>query len=202
MIFSHTKQYFLLLALAISPLVAKDVILEFKGAYFLSTDCNFKNIYDKGGALYGPELTFQLKDSCNWYGFLSVDRLKKDGCSIGLANPTTVRLLPLGIGLKYFMPDCWDCADFYLGLGLQPVHVSTQDCSAFVNPQLSQWGVGGIAKAGIFINLCSNFVLDLFIDYSFVKTNCKPECCSHVATEPIKADLSGAVFGAGIGYRF
>jgi len=71
----------------------------------------------------------------------------------------------------------YECVDFYIGLGFQPVHVRTRALSAFV-PQQNKWALGGIAKVGAYIDLSCNFVLDLFIDYSFA------EVSSHVTQAP------------------
>jgi opacity protein-like surface antigen len=183
-------------------ILGRDVIIEFKGAYFLATGHNFKEIY-RDGALYGPELTVQLSDNntcwSNFYGFASIDFLQKKGKSIGLCNPTKVRLIPLGFGLKYFYPLCSERVDLYVGLGFQPVHVQTKNDSPYVIENLSKWGFGGIAKAGAYIDLTCNFVLDLFINYSFVKTS-KP--CTPDTVVPLAANVSGVIFGGGLGYRF
>lgn len=191
------------LILSIS-LCARDVILEFKAAYFLPTDSVFKRIYHKGGALYGPEFTVQLcDDNKHWYGFASVDYFQKKGRSLGLCDFTKVSLVPLSIGLKYFTPIVCDCADFYLGLGFQPVYVRTKNCSNSITIKQSRWGFGGIAKAGAYWYLPHNFVLDFFVDYSFVKIGCKRSSqCLAGNTTSRKADVSGAIFGVGLGYRF
>lgn len=191
-----------LLAIVIHmPLAARDVIVEFKAAYFHSTDSCFKAIYGNGAALFGPEVTFSICSNNNWYGFASVDYLKKDGKSVGLCNSTTVRMVPLAFGLKYFESVC--CADVYAGLGFQPTHLKTTNCSPYVVQHASQWCLGGIAKVGAYIDLRCNFVLDLFLDYSFVKAGC-PELCQPAfgTLVPLKANISGVIFGAGIGYRF
>ena len=187
----------------ITPIYARDVILEFKAAYFLPTDSVFKQIYHNGSALYGPEVTVQLCNNKNWYGFASIDYFQKKGHSIGLCDSTKVSLLPLGIGLKYFVPTFCDRFDFYLGLGFQPVYVRTKNCVECVSTKQSRWGFGGIAKAGTYWYLPHNFVIDLFVDYSFVKVGCKNSCqpCSGTII-PRKADISGAIFGLGLGYRF
>ncbi len=188
---------------AMGTLTARDILLEFKAAYFKPTGYRFKHIY-KGGALYGPELTVQLSE-CNehWYGFLSVDYLSKKGLSIGLGTPTKVSLLPIGIGVKYFMPSCWfDNTDFYIGLGFQPIRVHTHDLSAFVIPKITKWGFGGIAKVGAYINFSCNFFLDLFIDYSFARVKSKLALAPTGPVVPLKSSVSGAIFGGGIGYRF
>lgn len=177
---------------------ANDVLLELKAAYFRATGSQFKNIYGKGAGLYGPELTFQLCDS-NWYGFLSADFLHKKGHSIGLNTPTSIRLVPVGIGVKYFMPTCNECANFYLGLGFQPVHVRIQNNSQFV-PNQKKWVLGGIAKLGTYIYFSCNWFIDLFIDYSFAHISAKSTQAQPIV--PLSSSISGAIFGIGIGYRF
>lgn len=187
----------LLLLVMCVPLACRDVLVEFKGAAYLPTNDCVKNIYGKVGGLYGPEVTFQLCENKNWYGFASVDFSSKKGRSIGLCDCTKMHLLPLGLGLKYFAPFC--CGDFYVGLGFQPVHLKTINCSEFVVQKTSKWGFGGIAKIGAYIDLPRNFFVDLFFDYSFVKVNCD-SCLTSVI--PVRANLSGAIVGAGLGYRF
>lgn len=177
------------------PLRGKDVLLEFKAAYFLPSDKCVKKMYGNGGALFGPELTFRVYD--NWYGFASIDFLTKHGHSIGLCNRTTMSLMPIGLGFKYLVPFCY--GDFYVGLGFQPVRLKTTNCSTGVEPLTINWGFGGIAKIGSFFTLPDHWFIDLFIDYSFVKVGGK-KCAPGVV--PIKANLNGAIFGGGIGYRF
>jgi len=175
----------------------RDVLLEFKGAYFLPTNCEFRNIYDNGGALYGPEVTFEL---CNQiYGFISIDFFQKNGRSLGDCSPTQITLVPIGMGLKYLVPFC--LGDFYVGLGFQPTVVQITNCSPFVIPEQSQWGFGGIAKVGTFFDLPCNLFIDIFIDYSFLNV-CFNNGCQTLPVVLNKAHLSGAIFGAGFGYRF
>ena len=188
--------------LSVISMQARDIILEFKAAYFLPTNHDFRRIYS-GSALYGPELTVQICDESNWYAFASLDYFQKKGRSCGLCSKTKVSLLPLGLGVKYFVPTCYEKADFYLGLGFQPEWVRTKDCSPFVIPKLSRWGFGGIAKAGMYCHLPCNFLIDIFVDYSFVWApkhgSCK-SCTGPVV--PLKANLGGAIFGLGLGYKF
>jgi hypothetical protein len=197
------KLTMLALLLAVTGSSARDILVEFKGAYFKPTGKRFKHIY-KGGALYGPELTVQLSEcSDHWYGFLSVDYYSKKGYSIGLHNPTKVSLLPIGIGIKYFVPSCWwNNTDFYVGLGFQPIRVHTHDFSPFVIPKITKWAFGGIAKAGAYINFSCNFFLDLFIDYSFARASSKQALALTGPVVPLRSSVSGVIFGAGLGYRF
>lgn len=204
MIFNNKVSCFSLIALAACALVsARDAIFEFKGAYFLPTNCAFKSIYDHGSAIFGPELTVQLCDTTNWYAFGSVDYFQKKGKSVGLNEPTRVQLIPIAAGLKYLYPICNENIDLYAGLGFEAVNVRTTNCTAEAVIKLSQWALGGIAKAGAFWYLPCNFVLDVFIDYSFAKTSGRACWCpAGVGVKPVKANVSGALFGIGIGYRF
>jgi opacity protein-like surface antigen len=198
MFISKLRSFLVIALCAHISLAARDILLEFKAAYFLPTDSDMRHIYNNGGALYGPEVTFKLGDSANWYGFASIDYFQKNGRSLGLCDTTQVSLLPLGIGLKYMASYCgW--RHFYVGLGFQPVYLKTENCSPFVIQKTSKWGFGGIAKIGAYFDLPKNFVIDLFFDYSFVKVDCSS--CSDLVI-PVKADISGAIFGVGLGYRF
>ena len=182
----------------IAPLAGRDVFLEFKGAYFHPTGSCFKELFSSGAALFGPELTVQLCENRDWYLFASFDYLKKNGHSIGLCSQTRVQLYPIAFGAKYFVSMC-DCFDLYGGLGFQAVKVRTQDCAVGALPTISKWGYGGIAKFGGYYYLPHNFFLDVFVDYSFVKAG-KNRVCNGL--QLLKADVSGVIVGAAIGYRF
>lgn len=178
------------------PLFCRDVILEFKGAYFLPTNPVFKDLY-KGSALYGPELTVQLCENKNWYAFASIDYFKQKGRFLSRADSTNLKLLSLAVGIKYFVP-IYHCINFYLGLGFRLVYVRTKNRRAFVVSKNSEWGYGGIVKLGTDIHLPKNFLLNLFIDYSFVWAN---NFYGHTVSCS-KSNMSGAIFGVGLGYNF
>lgn len=185
----------------IDCLACHDVILEVKGAYFLPTDHLFKKIYG-GNGIVGAEVTFEL---CNqFYGYVAVDYLSAKGKSIGFCSLTKMSMTNLELGFKYFFP--YECflpyfdGDFYIGIGVLPTRLHTNDCSPFVIESRTKWSCGGILKTGVYFNLPQCFVLDVFFDYSFVNV--------HYACEPGEftgshtAHLSGCWFGAGIGYSF
>lgn len=195
-----SKKIYCLLAVLffVSPVVARDKILEFKGAYFLPTGSVFKDIYG-GGALYGPEITFQLCENKNWYGFASIDYFRKKGHSKGLCEPTTVKLVPIAFGIKYMYP--LENFDLYAGLGIQPINVRTKNCMQSTVTRLSQWGLGGIAKLGAYYYLPHRLVLDFFVDYSFAKVGSN-SCDCPGGMQSVKTKVSGAIFGVGLGYNF
>jgi len=197
------KNLLLLLTCSLFSLSAKQSIIEFKSAYFLSTNSHFKDIFGKGGALYGPELTLQLYDNEPWYFFASFDYLHNKGHSLGFCDKTSVRLIPLSLGLKYFAATSNKNVDLYIGLGFVAENVRTKNCSSFVLSHTSQWGFGGVAKIGTYYTMPHNLVLDLFIDYNFVRVgNNHWNCAENPQVQSLHANVSGALFGAGLGYKF
>ncbi len=196
----YTIRLFLLFSLlTIVPIFCRDVILEFKGACFVPTNHTFRNAYTHAGALYGPELTVQLLNDKPWYAFASADYFQKKGKDLGLADSTKLRMLPLALGMKYFFT-ITDRTNLYVGLGFEPAYVHTKSSHGCVTSKTSQWCFGGIGKVGAYIDLKRNFVLDLFFDYSFLRT--KKEHFYGPTRTASKASLSGAIFGAGLGYKF
>lgn len=174
----------------------RDVILEFKGAYLLPTNSLFKECY-KGSALYGPELTVQLKDGNNWYAFASIDYFQKNGRCLRRCDSTKLQLLPLAVGIKHFFPVS-DRVNLYAGLGFQPTYIRTKSSRACVVAKKSQWGFGGIGKVGAYIDITHNFLFDLFIDYSAIRT----DNLYGPTVDSCRVIVSAALFGGGLGYRF
>lgn len=205
---SFKKICYLLVALSfVCPLIGRNIILEFKGAYFLPTKCPFKEIF-KGGALYGPQLTVQLWENNGWESWLegwhlftSLDYYRKHGFTIGLCEPTQIKLILLALGVEYLYPVWNNRITIYAALGLEPANARTETCSGTDLITQSQWGIGGIAKVGAYFNLPRNFVFNLFIDYSFVKVG-SDDCECPGGVQFIKSNVSGAIFGAGLGYNF
>lgn len=175
----------------------RDVLLEFKSAYFLPTNSTFRNCY-KGTVIYGPELTIQLKEKKNWYAFASLDFLKQKGRFLSLCNSTTLRMMFLAAGIKYVFP--FKHADLYLGLGFQANRLNKKNRNKFVTSHNTIWGYGGIAKIGSYIHLPHNFFIDLFFDYGFVWTP-KTDFYGNRTTRQ-RTNVGAAIFGAAIGYRF
>lgn len=173
-----------------------DVIIEGKGNAFITTNDTFNAIYGRATGGGGFEVT-----GGHWkniYGFMSVDAFHNSGNTQCFCTPTKVTFVEIGLGLKYFVP--FRVGDFYIGLGALPVWLQTKDCSPYVIQKQSNWGVGGIAKLGVYFDLPRSFAIDLFANYSFAKV--KGECCPSIGTVPNVAHLNGMIFGAGIVYRF
>lgn len=206
------QKYFYSIILALfyifihQSIIAHDFLLEVKGACFVPSDPLFKDVYGNENGLYGAEFTFRAYNK--WYGFISADFFSQTGACDLFQNPSKIELIPLAIGAKYFISFC--IFDFYLGLGFQPTYVKNI-YNKDQNTPLCQanWEYGGIAKIGSYIKLPCNFFLDLFFDYSFIYSKCNASLSNEDlltnSTEcitPAKTNLSGTIFGAGLGYRF
>lgn len=179
---------------------AHNVILEFKGAYLLPTHDSFKDIYHHGSGLYGAELTARIFGMGNLYGFMGIDYFQKKGTLPKLCDSTKIMLLPITIGLKYLVP-ILPIVDLYSGLGFQPVCARIKNFLPFIGSIQSQWGFGGIAKVGAYIDLSNHIILDLFIDYSFAHMKSKQSKQVNALVFP-KINMSGPVFGVGLGFGF
>ncbi len=191
----RTFIFMVIIALISPSLHSYPFLLEFKGAYFLPTGNVFNKIYHNA-AIFGPEVTFAIHN--DWYGFASADFLSTKGRSINFHNRTTVTLIDVAVGFKYFVP--FRYGNFYAGLGVLPTQVHTRDHSPFVIPKRTKWGCGGIGKMGAYFDLPQCFVINIFFEYSFVNISFKHHF--NAITQSHKANLNGCRFGAGLGYQF
>lgn len=187
----------LIIILNSANLFPRDIILEFKAAGLIPTNQTFRKAYHHSIALFGPELTFQL--DANWYGFIAANYFQRNGRYLNISQDTKLRAMPLAIGLKYLVP-VNPGFNFYLGLGFQPIYLHTKNSRLLTTASQALWGLGGVAKTGAYISLDHNFILDLFFDYNFVKTSLK-DFYGYTMT-PTKANISSAILGVGLGYRF
>lgn len=211
----HVKNKIMTIALVLLTISIQsyDVLIEGKGAYFLSTDKTFHNIYNTGCWEFGLEGTAKIINHI--YGFMNVDFFNKNGETKIFKTPSKFHSTNFGIGIKYFIP--FEKGDFYIGLGAAPTYLRTIEYPGYIiqnnklsylfennYPQLNhkneKWGVGGITKFGIILNLAKNFFMNTYIDYQFTDMTFNYPQGNFVQTT--KAILDGAILGVGFGYRF
>lgn len=184
-----------LFALSSSQLPAVETLLELKAAYFHPESTLFRKIYGSAG-IYGAEVSVQTW--CNLYAWVSGDFFIKSGHSIGLHDPTNIWFIPIGVGLKYFLPlNCWD---FYFGAGFTGTYVHFHDHSPFVVQRSHNWAWGGIAKIGVMRTFWQRWFVDLFTSYSYAHAGFHEK--HHLVIYRHEANLGGWAIGGGIGYRF
>ena len=177
----------------ISSLLARETLLEVKGAFYYPTSGEFRDIYSTGG-MFGAEASIQTWRQL--YTWTSGSFFIKEGRSIGLKNQTRIAFYPLGVGIKYLFPVSW--ADFYLGGGPLAVYMHIHDHSPGVVQKTCRWGGGGIVKGGVIMTPFNRrFFFDFFTDYSFLYVPVE----KHHGLYRHRADLSGWSIGLGIGCK-
>lgn len=176
---------------------AIEFMIEGKAAYYHPSATRFHRIYGDA-ALVGAEITVPMKG--NFKLFIEADYFEKEGTVIEGNDRTHIEMIPLNIGVKYFIPSDIDCLDLYIAAGLQNTFVEIHDHSNFVRKHLSENGFGAIFKGGVVYYFSGNFFLDLFVNYA---TNTIRHSRSFRAgVIPLKANVSGVSAGLGVGYHF
>ncbi len=194
------KKFIFIFAISLicfTQLKATDVLLEGQVGYFLPTSKKFRDIYGNGMVFGGLEVTAKLQWQMYIWG--STHYYYDKGKSIGLRDTTEVTMVPIGFGLKYLYPV--NFVDLYLGIGALPTYVKFRDKSAYVIPKSDKWTLGGIAKMGAIFNINKHFFIDLFTNYSMVRTKFD-DTNNNNRVERTSSTLDTWNIGLGLGYRF
>jgi outer membrane protein W len=184
------------LSMLFATLSANEILVEGKAAYFLPQNNKFQKIYT-GGGLYGIEASYEAW--CRTHVWASVDSFTRKGSSLGCHSPTRISMVPIGLGLKYFLCLPNLPAELYVGAGVTGTYVHMHDKSPYVISKISKWGVGGIAKVGTLVHFDCLF-LDLFVNYSYCPIDFHHNRDGAVSRNSM--NFGGWAFGLGIGYRF
>lgn len=164
--------------------LAGDFAVEARGQYFNPVDQAFKDIYG-GGMMFGGKAIISVwKGLAVWAG---ADYFSKKGETTFTKEETTLRIIPVGIGLRYSHP-LSPAFRIYGGLGLQYHSYSEKNEIGDV----SESGIGILGEAGGIVNIVGGLFIDIFIDYSYCKF--KPE--------DFKINIGGLSAGVGVGIQF
>lgn len=184
------KPIVFLLFLFFNTLHSSEWMAELRGGYFYPTSKKFREIYKDGGLEGEIELSKTFRE--NWMGWGNVGYFQRDGRSIGFHDKTTIRMIPISLGLKYQFLLC-NLLSPYLGAGITYTFFDIKNDADFVKRHVTKGGFGFVLKSGIYIDLSENFLLDLFVDYYYQEV--------HFYTKD-KVDVGGFKMGMGLGYRF
>lgn len=178
---------------AFSSLEAREILVEGKASYFVSTNHRFRDIYG-GTGLYRIETNIQTwKDLYVWanLGYMYAWGETNQG------SHTHLHLVPVSAGVSFlFKVGCWRP---YMGAGPILTYSYIHNGSSGVTRHQNGWGGGVLGKVGTLAYFTERFFIDLFADYSFIRIN------YHHSDKRVvhhKGDLSGFSFGAGLGYKF
>jgi hypothetical protein len=180
-----------------SPPKIIPVYIEGGVGLFYPTSALFRQIYSVG-PLYNIELDVQpYKGLVVW---TNVSVFPSSGYSVGRNNPTSIIMVPIGVGLKYLFPLLRKFRP-YLGAGVVPTYFSIDnDNSPYVSKRNQGWGCGGVVKSGVLAYIGNRFFIDVFLNYNYIKTRLHNSPSPPVTTYPINA--SNVTFGADLSYHF
>jgi hypothetical protein len=197
------KKIFFFLTLITLPysLKGSDLLFEGRVNYFRPASNLLRQIYGDawvGGELEANAFLGRCTPCLDRFAlFAGVGYTSARGRSIGEGDPTSIWIVPVTLGLKYAHP--FTCnASAYLGAGPRYFIAHTEDDSPFVQPTITERGVGGVVEAGFLYRFCGTLTLDLFGAYSF------KELC-HRAEPPLTGncvEVGGLSLGAGLGICF
>lgn len=137
---------------------------------------------------------------CNClYGFGSVGYFSKEGSSLGEEDRTEITVVPLNLGLKFFLPFKTLEGNLFIEAGGTFYHVSIHNDSDFVLRKVYRNGVGGFVGVGALWRLWKSFYIDIFSDYSYRQTS---NLNHQEGTTAFKMNFGGLDIGGGLSYRF
>jgi opacity protein-like surface antigen len=184
------KALIFLLLLTFGPLQSAEWIAELRAGYFYPTSKKFREIYRQGGPEGEVEVSKSFSE--NWIGWGNINYFQRSGRSKGFHDRTTIRMLPLSLGLKYQFQFC-NCFSPYIGAGVTYTFLNVKNAAHFVKRHVSREGFGFVLKSGVNINLSEDFLLDLFLDYYYQDVRFH---------DKHRVEVGGLRTGIGLGYRF
>jgi hypothetical protein len=174
------------LLLLAAPLLPADkaLYLQARGALFFPADQAFRDIYG-GGPVWGGEFGAAITSNVTlWAG---VDYYSKNGRLVYTGEETSLRIVPLGAGLKVGI-DITPTLRPTLAVGLGYFQYQERNSLGTVE----KGDLGFIARAGLAYDLSETFFIAL--EGTFTACTVKPL--------RIEASLGGLQVGAGAGFRF
>ncbi len=181
-------------------------MIEFRPSYFYPLSNHFRKIFSGG-------VDYQLTVSCPVYWgqnervrgislFAAADYFSKDGHSTYLKDKTSITIVPVTLGVKYFFPPLGECVpvNVYVASGMKYYFVHTKNHSDYVKKRVNVNGMGGMIEVGAIGVVREHFVLDLFVSSSF-RCFGAPSISSDTV-ESTGINVSSINAGGGVGYRF
>lgn len=161
--------------------------LELRSSAFIPSARLFRQIYGDVSATYGLEASTNLQENLD--GWVNFDWLPKHGRSVGLKDPTQIRIANVSLGVKWIYP-CTEQYKAYIGIGASFSNVWLKNKSMFFHERLSRIAVGGIIKSGVLYLINECIFLNVFLDYLYLPSPYK---------RPV--DIGGFKAGLGLGMR-
>lgn len=175
--------------------------VEFKAGYFFFSDSKMRKVYNKDGLDLQLSASYLLCNlDCRWalnaYG--AVEYFQRSGHSINGDEHTSLWAIPVNIGIKPVYTISMNM-QYYFAVGPRYFYVHQHNDSPFIYTNRSKNGLGFFVNTGINYTIDDNFFIDLFGEYSYMKTHFHSGDPT-VFTRHIQ--IGGFTVGAGLGYQF
>jgi hypothetical protein len=183
-------------ALSLLSASSNAVSFDVKLSGFYPLNSQVRDIYSS--FLPDLEMGVQIPFSDHYKAWLSVDYIwNTEGRSLGLGDPTSIKMIPLSVGLKYDFPSQVPHVDVYFGLGAVYSLVWIKNESAYVKQREFKNGFGGVAKVGVCYQWSESVSVEGFIDYmyQYFRSSNSEE---NPYVEQTSIDLSGLKLGLGL----
>lgn len=188
--------FFLITCKGFSVDLYSDPTLEFKAGYFIFADSKMRSVYNKGGLDIQFSGSFPFSKRLQIYA--SAEFLHRHGESLSGDQSTHIWEIPVTIGLKSIIKLA-EWAGFYFTLAPRYFYLHVHNDSSYVDSTLHKNGIGGFAGTGFTFVPYTNFLLDIFGEFSYQKVHIHTSK-TNVYTRSLQ--VGGFTFGAGLGYAF
>lgn len=178
------------IALILLPISALDNPNSFKvrSGIFVPRSHLFREIYKTVSPCVELEYARKCKEHLEVWG--NFDWLWRHGKSVGLCNPTKIKIANMSLGLKFpFQFKKHNELYFGVGPSISGVLLTNKSCCAC--EKISKPAGGIIVKSGYYYNFPKYLFLDIFADYLY-----QPVRFQH------RTDIGGLKMGIGLGSRF
>lgn len=156
------------------------VRVEARVAYYHPSSNKVRRIYGDGWADYQLEVSSKLGNLWGIGNFLrnwlcdgsylrlcaGVSGFSRHGDSIGFHNRTNLQLLPVSLGLKYYVPIGCN-TEFYLGGAGCYSFLRIRDHSEYVHEHVRKEAWGGLVQTGVTYSWSEYIIVSAFFDYFF-----------------------------------
>lgn len=161
---------------------------KIRSAAFIAQSKLFRKIYDTAGPCIELEYAYRIKRHLEVWG--NFDFFWQDGKSIGLCNPTQIKIPNFSFGIKspYQFKECHE---LYLGIGPSFAGVLITNKTCCCCEKVSKPAFGFVVKSGYYYDFCKRFFLDIFADYLYQPVHFQR-----------KTEVGGLRIGAGLGIKF
>ncbi len=149
-----------------------------------------------------PEYELEIHQSFydEWQIWLGAGYLGNIGESVEFHNRTTLKLVPVSLGLKFDYP-LSDCAHFQAGIGGVWSFLWLDDESHYVHKHVSKNSFGGVFRLGLVFHIEDCFYLDFFSEYFHQRFNFEHHYEEHYTVRN-NVDFSGIKAGIGLVLKF